>query len=80
MALGETRRYYRMEALTVAAELIRQHGGTNAMDNLPEAEADVFNQECHKLAEQLEAKADKLGYSGHGDIQPRIDDISESLT
>ena len=35
MALGENRRYYRMEALTVAAELIRQHGGTDAMEDLP---------------------------------------------
>ena len=51
--------------LTVAAELIRQHGGTDAMDDLPEDEAEMFNQECKKLADQLEVKADKLGYKGH---------------
>jgi hypothetical protein len=54
-----------MEALTVAAELIRQHGGTEAMAHLPEAEVEVFDQECRKLADWLDAKAVKLGYSGH---------------
>ncbi|WP_445769011.1 hypothetical protein [Rheinheimera sp.] len=57
MALDETRKHYRAEALETAAELIRQHGGTDAMDHLPEAEQVIFDEECKKLADALDKKA-----------------------
>lgn len=61
MALGEIRRHYRIEALTTAAEMIEQHAGTDAMLHLPEAEADVFAQECQKIADKLKLMAKSLG-------------------
>ncbi len=57
--LSDLRRHYRAEALEVAAELIRQHGGTDAMLNLPEKDQEVFDQECRKLADTLDRKAQK---------------------
>jgi hypothetical protein len=59
MALGDKRRHYRAEALEAAAELIRQHGTTSAMDHLPEDDQVIFDDECRKLAVQLEKKAQK---------------------
>lgn len=59
MALGEIRKHYRAEALETAAELVRQHGGTDAMEHLPEAERVIFDEECKKLADALDMKAKK---------------------
>ena len=80
MALGEIRKHYRMEALTTAAALIEQHGGTEAMIDLPEDEAEIFDQECRKLAERLNNMADKLGYKGHSQEPVRVNNIRESLS
>lgn len=57
MALGEKRRHYRAEALEVAAELIRQHGGTEGMAHLPEGDQVVFDEECRRLADKLDKQA-----------------------
>jgi len=59
MSLGSTRKHYRAEALSTAAELIRQHGGTDAMLQLPESEQVIFDQECRRLADKLDKEAMK---------------------
>jgi len=60
MPLGGVRRYYRVQALSVASELIEQHAGTDAMIDLPEDEADIFSQECQNLAAKLNKMAETL--------------------
>ncbi|WP_026960521.1 hypothetical protein [Aliagarivorans taiwanensis] len=64
MALGDERRHWRIEALTTAATLIEQHGGTYAMAALPESDQQIFDEECRKLAERLENMAKSLGWDG----------------
>ena len=63
MALGEMRRTARIQAITTAAENARSYGeeGSCAEDHqMSEEEFELFKEECTKLADFLDKKANKL--------------------
>lgn len=65
MALGDARRNARINAIRTAAENARSYGeeGSCAEDHqMSEEEFELFIEECIKLAEFLDRKADKLQF------------------